>query len=232
VQPRNRDRVSIAAAHVNDGRVGRNRRDARLGAAVFQVQMHAGRVLEPAQALRLVRDDALRLLLVVRPTGINLASDGGTAPMHVNAGINEHVFKVGSRAARAFAVKNITCRIHHKVGGIKHHGRGEGGIGIHRRHQPVRIDVVVRADRGEAEHRDGNVKVIGHREVPVVHVTGAGLEGGGQIAGRRRCQQVLALGHVQQVGVAGCARQHGGGGLHGAHVFGAVPLRQHAAVLR
>jgi hypothetical protein len=72
VQPRNRDTVNSSrsfnlAADENHRRVGRGRRDARFGPAVVQVQMHARRELEPAQALRLVRNDALRLLLVVRP---------------------------------------------------------------------------------------------------------------------------------------------------------------------
>jgi hypothetical protein len=80
--------------------------------------------------------------------------------------------------------------------------------------------------RGKPQHRNGNVGVlvIGHREVAVVHVRGVGLEGGGQIAGWRRRQQVLALNHIQQIGVAECARQRGGRGLHGSHVFGTVRL--------
>ena len=227
VQPRNRDGVSIAAAHVNDGRVGRGRRDARFGLAVVQVKMHARRELEPAQALRLVRNDALRLLLVVRPAGNNLASNH---VVHFNAGINAHVFEVVARVARALVVKHAVLRIHHNVGGVET-GRGRGTD-----HQLVRIRVLGgeggRVHRGKAQHRDGDVGVIGDREVAVIHVPGAGLEGGPQIAGRRRRQQVLALGHVQQVGVAGCARERGGRGLHGSHVFGAVRFCQCAAVFR
>ena len=239
MQPRNGDRVSIAAAHVNDRRVGRNRRNARLGFAVFQVQMHAGRVLEPAQALRLVRDDALRLLLVVRPAGHNFGPEarcGG--PVHVNAGIHAHVFEVVARAARALAVKHAVLGVHHNVGDVEPDGRN--GRGVRGRHQLVRIHVVVRRwrrvrrDRGVAQRRDGKVRlrVIGDREVAVVHVAVGGTECGGQVAGRRRREQVLALGDVQQLVVTGRAGDRGGRGLHGAHVFGPVRLCERAAVLR
>jgi len=222
------------AADVNDGRVGRNRRNARLGFAVFQVQMHAGRVLEPAQALRLVREDALRLLLVVRPTGHNFgpgARCGG--PVHVNAGVHAHVFEVVARVARALGVKHAVLWVHENVGHVEPEGC-DGRV----LHQVVRIHVVVRVGRrvhrGVAQRRDGKVRlrVIGDREVAVVHVPVGGAEGGGQLAGRRRREQVLALGHVQQLGVAGRAHDNRGRGLHGAHVLGPVRLRECAAVLR
>jgi hypothetical protein len=200
------------AADVNDGRVGRNGGDARLGIAVFQVQVHAGRELEPAQALRLVREDALRLLLVVRPTGHNLAPDGADVPMHVNAGVHAHVFEVVARVARAGGVKHAVLGIHENVGGIEPEGC-DGRV----LYQLVRIDIVVRRrhrvrrDRGVAQRRDGKVRlrVIRDREVAVVHIPVGGAECGGQVAGRRRREQVLALGDVQQVVVAGCARHHG-----------------------
>ena len=198
--------------------------------------MHAGRVLEPAQALRLVREDALRLLLVIRATG---NGDGLEAcivdPVHVNAGVHAHVFEVVARVARALGVKHAVLGVHENVGGVEPEGC-DGRV----LHQLVRIHVVVchrhrvRRDRGVAQRRDGKVRlrVIGDREVAVVHVPVGGAEGGGQLAGRRRREQVLALGHVQQLGVAGRAHDNRGRGLHGAHVLGPVRLRECAAVLR
>ena len=238
VQPRNRDgeharpRCNLVD-NGNDGRVGRGRCDARFGVAVVQIQMHARRELEPAQILRLVRNDALRLLLVVRPSGLHDFPVNRRG--HVHGRINAHVFKIVARVARASHVKDAAIRIHHKVGIVETSGREwvagrRGGI-----HQLVRIRVrVVVHHRGKAQHRHGNVgvRVVGHRKVAVIQVPGAGLEGGYQVAGWRRCQQVLAFGHVQQVGVAGCARDRGGRGLHGSHVLGAVRFHECAAVLR
>ena len=108
MQPRNRDGVRACprnALQVNDRRIGRNRRDARPGLAIFQIQIDAHWVLEPAQILHLMRNNALRLLLIVRTTGKNFTPNAIGGPLDINAGINPHVFEVVARVARAFAVK-------------------------------------------------------------------------------------------------------------------------------
>ena len=131
VQPRNRDRVrprSGLAADVNDGGVGRNRRDGGRRVAVFQIQVHARGVLEPAQSLRVVRQDALGLLLVVRSSGIHRRI-ARHVPLQVHAGIQVDIFQVVVRAAHA--VKQTVFRIHHYCGGA-----------IDGRHQLIRIVVV------------------------------------------------------------------------------------------
>ena len=133
VQPRNRDRVrpcprSGLAADVNDGGIGRNRRDGGRRVAVFQIQVHASGVLEPAQSLRVVRQDALGLLLVVRSSGIHRRI-ARHVPLQVHAGIQVDIFQVVVRAAHA--VKQTVFRIHHYCGGA-----------IDGRHQLIRIVVV------------------------------------------------------------------------------------------
>ena len=135
VQPRNRDRVrpcprSGLAADVNDGGIGRNRRDGGRRVAVFQIQVHASGVLEPAQSLRVVRQDALGLLLVVRSSGIHRRI-ARHVPLQVHAGIQVDIFQVVVRAAHA--VKQTVFRIHHDCG---------GAIGGRVRHQLIRIFVV------------------------------------------------------------------------------------------
>ena len=194
--------------------------------------MHARGVLEPAQPLRLVCKDALRLLLVVRPAGMHHAIGG---PTHVRAGVNAHVFEVVAHAARFFPVKHPVFGVHHYARVVE---RGRGRRGGHWGHQLVRVIVFGWSgggcDPGGAQHRHGNIGfgVVGDRETAVEHVPAGGAEGGVQVAGRRRRQQVLALRHVQQVGITVGAGHRGGRGVHGAHVLGPVPLRQNAPVLR
>ena len=167
--------------------------------------MHSGGELEPAQPLCLVRNDALRLLLVVRPTGKDLASGKGViAPVHVHAGVNAHVFEVVACAARACVVKHAIFGVHHNVGGVE--GRHRGGCGCGSRggrHQLVRILIFIgrcRSNHGgipQRRHGDSGFRIVGHRKVAVIHVAAGGAESGVQVAGRRRRQQVLALGHIQ-----------------------------------
>ena len=200
--------------------------------------MHAGGVLEPAQALRLVRNDALRLLLVVRLAGKHFAAHGVVVrPFQVYAGVKPHIFEVVAHAARVVVVKYAVLGIHHNVGVVKPRRSGDRHCRRAGFHDLVPIQVRIgncrRVHRGISQHRHGNLggRVVGDREVAVEHVAGGGLKRGGQIAGRRRREQVLPLGHVQQVRVAGRAGHHGGRGLHGPHVRGPVLLCQDAAVL-
>jgi hypothetical protein len=174
--------------------------------------MHAGRILEPAQALRLVRNDALRLLFVGRPTGNDgAASTVIDAPMHINARIHPHVFKVVARAASAPGVKHAVLGVHHNISDIESNRCGRRGIRCLR--QLVGINKLVRCwsrvcrCRGIAQRRDGKVRlrVIRDREVAVIHVPICGTECGSQVAGRRRREQVFAFGDVQQLVVTGCA---------------------------
>ena len=200
--------------------------------------MQGNGVLKPAQLVHLVCDDALRLLLVVRSAGHNFGPDARLgAPRDVNAGVHVHVFKVVARAAGALGVEQLQIRVNHDVGGVECRGRGQrqggnGGadqlVGIH-----VLVGIQRGVHRGVAQRRDGNVGclVVGDREVAVIHVAVGGAECGGQVAGRRRREDVLAFRDVQQIGVTGGADHGGGRGLHGSHEPGAVPLDEHAAVL-
>ena len=200
--------------------------------------MQGNGVLKPAQLVRLVCDDALRLLLVVRAAGHNFGPDARLgAPRDVNAGVHARVFKVVARAAGALGVEQVQIRVNHDVGGVECQGRGQRQGGNGGPDQLVRVHVLVWIQRGVyrgvAQRRDGNVGclVVGDREVAVIHVAVGGAECGGQVAGRRRREDVLAFRDVQQVGVTGGADHGGGRGLHRPHEPGAVPLGEHAAVL-
>ena len=182
VQPRDGDReggrVRRNAGHGDDRRVGRNGQNAGFGLTVFQVKVHASGVLEPAQALRLALNDALRLLLVVRPRGKYQAAVGGS---YVYAGINLHVFNVVARAARLVVVKQEVIGVHHNVGVVENVGRcggwGGGGGGFHKK---VRIQRLVDGfvHGGRPQHRGEHFRftVIGDREIAVIHVARAGLK--------------------------------------------------------
>ena len=200
--------------------------------------MHAAGVLEPAQILRLALNDTLRLLLVVWPSRKYLASIKlRVAPSHIYAGINAHVLKKVAPATRSVVVKHRIIGIHHNVGIVENIGRDGGwGAGCGGVYKQVRIQRLIGCyvHGGISLYCEILLRVIvvGDCEIAVIHVAGAGLKGSGQIAGRRRRKQVLALGHLQQVGVAGSAHHCGGRGLHAAHVFGAVPFCQNAAIPR
>ena len=191
--------------HGNERRIGRGRRDARLGLAVVQVKMHARGVLEAAQTLRLVRNDALRLLLIVRLAG-QVLDPAFDVPQHVDVRVKVHVFEVVADVARAFGVKRAVFGVDHDVGVVEDGNRpGRGG------HQLVGIVVGVAqgvlgyGGKPQCSHRNFRARIIGHGEVAVIHFAILRAERLVQFAGRRRRQQVLALCYVQQFGITGCA---------------------------
>lgn len=83
--------------------------------------MHLRGILEAAQTLRLLGNDALRGFLVVRSAGQQLTSNYSRLgfPCNINVGIKVNIFEVVADTARATRIKQSEFRVHCYIGVVE-----------------------------------------------------------------------------------------------------------------